>query len=561
MKNFCLLISILFFSQILFGQEIVDKLSDFEKRNYSKGIQKKIDSLTYFANKMQASTDPCTKIYGKFIEANNFYKLGNYNKSEAICLKILKEIKDKKSYCYTQNKYRIYERLFWILKNTNRYKDAFNYLVLKDSISNTFVKDTRYHLKKLANESSKALIKSTLCFYDEAIDILKKAISKVDQITISTDKETYYLITHKSSALNILGDVYYKKSINKVDSNLDSANVYYTKAYETALSFSPPHKDTYQLYTLRRIKVLLKKGDNNTALSLLKTIDKDNEKNSIEQDLNFYKATIYYNVKNSDSTLLYAHHFLNFHKNTPNTKKNLIQIYDILSNQYNLLKKKDSAYKYSKLGLAELSELNENKTEINKSHYEHNFKQVKKDNEVNVKTEHKTHITQIVIISLFSFGLLLFIVYRFRKIRDQNKENFESIISEIKTTKPLTKKDYNIEKELEKTILKELQELEKSTDFLSSNYTLKVLANKLNTNTTYVSYIINNSKKKRFKQYITELRINYLIEKLNNDVKYRTYTIQYLAEEIGYTNASAFTRAFKKQTGITPSEYIKSLKE
>ncbi|WP_366943585.1 helix-turn-helix domain-containing protein [uncultured Polaribacter sp.] len=33
-----------------------------------------------------------------------------------------------------------------------------------------------------------------------------------------------------------------------------------------------------------------------------------------------------------------------------------------------------------------------------------------------------------------------------------------------------------------------------------------------------------------------------------------------LAEEIGYTNASAFARAFKKYKGITPSEYLKMLK-
>ena len=37
------------------------------------------------------------------------------------------------------------------------------------------------------------------------------------------------------------------------------------------------------------------------------------------------------------------------------------------------------------------------------------------------------------------------------------------------------------------------------------------------------------------------------------------YSIQALAEELGYTNASAFTRAFKKQIGVTPSVFLKSL--
>jgi AraC-like DNA-binding protein len=76
-----------------------------------------------------------------------------------------------------------------------------------------------------------------------------------------------------------------------------------------------------------------------------------------------------------------------------------------------------------------------------------------------------------------------------------------------------------------------------------------------------LSYTINKIKNKSFKQYITELKIEYLINKLKVDKDYRKYTIKYLAKEIGYTSDSAFTRAFKKQQGIIPSDYIKSLSE
>jgi AraC-like DNA-binding protein len=48
-----------------------------------------------------------------------------------------------------------------------------------------------------------------------------------------------------------------------------------------------------------------------------------------------------------------------------------------------------------------------------------------------------------------------------------------------------------------------------------------------------------------FKKYITQLRIEYLIKELKEEHIYRNYTIKYLAEEIGYTNASAFTRVLK----------------
>ncbi len=543
------------------SQTIFDKLGNYEKKNYSKGIKKNIDSLKYYANKMQESSDPCTKVFGKFIEANNFYKTGNYKKSEEICLHILAELKDVSTTCQDQNKYRVYERLFWINKNTNRYKEAYNYLVLKEEISKTFEKNTKFHLKKLANEYSKALIKTALCFYDEAIDILKVAINNTQRIDIKTEKENYYYITHKSSALNILGDIYLKKSLNKNDSSLDSANVYYKKAYELAQNFSPPHIDTYYLYSFRKVKVLIKKEQYNSALTILKEIENDKEfkVSNLSQELYFYKSLVYHHLNESTTALNFAHQFLNHQKNTPNSKENLIKIYDVLAKQYDLIKQKDSAYKYSRLGLKEVSELNEHKTEINKFHYEYNFNQIKKNNDIAINDNHKTHLVQIITLSSFSVLFITALIYRSKKKREKNKKKFDSIIDEIQTTETPPKKDYNIEKELEETILTQLEALEKSTDFLSHDFTLKVFAKKLDTNTTYISYIINNTKNQSFKQYITQLRIDYLIHKLNTDYKYHNYTIQYLAEEIGYTNASAFTRAFKKQMGITPSEYIKSI--
>ena len=67
-------------------------------------------------------------------------------------------------------------------------------------------------------------------------------------------------------------------------------------------------------------------------------------------------------------------------------------------------------------------------------------------------------------------------------------------------------------------------------------------------------------KGKTYKQYIAELRMNYLTTIIQKDLKYRKYTIQALGEEIGYTNASSFSRSFKNFTGLTPTDYLNSLK-
>lgn len=103
--------------------------------------------------------------------------------------------------------------------------------------------------------------------------------------------------------------------------------------------------------------------------------------------------------------------------------------------------------------------------------------------------------------------------------------------------------------------------MRKSQDFLDSNFSIQHFAKSLNTNTSYLSYIINKKYNKSFKEYLTQLRIAYLIDKLQKDKEYKKYTIKSLAEEIGYTNASAFTRAFKKYKGVTPSNFIKELEK
>ncbi|QIG90980.1 helix-turn-helix transcriptional regulator [Chryseobacterium sp. POL2] len=51
------------------------------------------------------------------------------------------------------------------------------------------------------------------------------------------------------------------------------------------------------------------------------------------------------------------------------------------------------------------------------------------------------------------------------------------------------------------------------------------------------------------------------IGKLKKEPKYLKYKISSLAEEIGFSSQSKFAAAFKKVTSVSPSEFIKHLKE
>ncbi|WP_420573350.1 helix-turn-helix domain-containing protein [Kordia sp.] len=110
-------------------------------------------------------------------------------------------------------------------------------------------------------------------------------------------------------------------------------------------------------------------------------------------------------------------------------------------------------------------------------------------------------------------------------------------------------------------LLEQLAAFEAREEYLSLDCSLAFVAEKVSSNTSYVSNVINNYKNKTFKAYITELRINAALIRLKSDEKLRSYTIKAVAEEFGFKRQETFSKAFKAQTGIYPSRYIKKLKE
>ncbi|MBB6370629.1 helix-turn-helix domain-containing protein [Chryseobacterium shigense] len=113
--------------------------------------------------------------------------------------------------------------------------------------------------------------------------------------------------------------------------------------------------------------------------------------------------------------------------------------------------------------------------------------------------------------------------------------------------------------ETECKLLDLLEEFEKGELYNNKNMSLSFLAAELNTNTKYLSYVINRHKSSDVKTYVNRLRINYIVDKLINDDKYRQYKISILADECGFSSHSKFASVFKAVTDFSPSAYIKYL--
>jgi AraC-like DNA-binding protein len=164
----------------------------------------------------------------------------------------------------------------------------------------------------------------------------------------------------------------------------------------------------------------------------------------------------------------------------------------------------------------------------------------------------------VILVVLVLLVIVLGMFYFMRKRKKESATQQEAVQENKATSEDLSSKEY-IPKETMDRILRELEALEQQDFFLQSDVTLSVLASKLNVNSRYVSYVINNLKGVGFNSYINEIRVNRSIADLKKNPELWTYKIAYLAEKYGFSSHSKYTAAFRAVTGITPSLYITGL--
>ncbi|MBX7240105.1 MAG: helix-turn-helix domain-containing protein [Bacteroidia bacterium] len=109
--------------------------------------------------------------------------------------------------------------------------------------------------------------------------------------------------------------------------------------------------------------------------------------------------------------------------------------------------------------------------------------------------------------------------------------------------------------ELEAWKLKVEKLIEKEAFYLNPDISLPDLAEKMNTNTSVLSYVINKGFNKNFNDFINELRVNLCIQKMKNPA-FSHYTLLGIAFSCGFNSKTTFNRAFKKTTGKNPKEYF-----
>lgn len=103
------------------------------------------------------------------------------------------------------------------------------------------------------------------------------------------------------------------------------------------------------------------------------------------------------------------------------------------------------------------------------------------------------------------------------------------------------------------------QYMQESRIYRKQGLTLDELAESLALPHYKLSFILNNSYQQSFINFLNTWRINEIKAQMKDPVLMQYFTIEALAKNAGFTSRSAFYSAFKKHTGLNPSQYAKAL--
>lgn len=181
-------------------------------------------------------------------------------------------------------------------------------------------------------------------------------------------------------------------------------------------------------------------------------------------------------------------------------------------------------------------------------------------NELKIKNDKSKGFLWIGFIAL----LLSFIIIRYLFKRQLLfKRRFENLIRENSKNKnsKASSSNTDIPTKIIDEIMSCLAKFEKEKGFLTKNASLSQLASSFKTNPRYLSKVINFQKDKHFPTYINDLRVEFALKELAENVRFRKYTIKAIASDCGFKSAESFSQSFYKRHGIFPSYYIKRLEK
>ncbi|GEP52645.1 hypothetical protein FNO01nite_33170 [Flavobacterium noncentrifugens] len=424
-------------------------------------------------------------------------------------------------------------------------------------IADSFISKSDNQYLKYKTKYSIAQIKYYLGYYEEAISLLKECeiyfrLNEPGKPHLRTlhSLSMCYIKTKRYDLATATNDLGYREAIDVDEpstipffTNSEGQNEYFRKNYRSAIE------------KLQKSLAPIAKGNDFANVSTT----------------NFYIGRSYWALGEKEKAIPYLKKVDDYFKRENFMKEDLLEAYDLLAQYYESKGNPTQQLKY-------LTGLLKAETFVNK-----NFRylsegisrkyDMKKIIESTEELKKKLFFRDkmdiifgiIFLIVTLGFGFIICRQYQRRKLR---KQKFKGIISHkdrIASPVPANEKivdgDLIIKPEIVAAVSKKLEKFEDSDIFLDKDFNLNKMAAYVDCNTRYTSRIICETRKKKYIEYVDDLRIDFIVNRLKTDNKYRNYTIKALTEEAGFKSPQKFKEAFVKSTELTPLYFIRELKK
>lgn len=414
-----------------------------------------------------------------------------------------------------------------------------------------------------------ALLKNNLEENEESLEILKDVVSYYESKYL--EDKNIINIKDYIKALYAYGNAF------SIVEDFDSAQ----KVNDKAIRLTLQSKDQilYDRLLLSSAIVHYEKKEYDASLDSIKKIQaiKKNKKPSLGTSIRteFYLGQVYYDQQKFDLALPHLKKVDSFAFKESYFFPDIRHNYELLIEYYKKRKDTEKRLFYIDKLLKVDSILDDDVKYLSHNiNEEYSKPNLILERQQIIESIEKKNVTKIiVVIAVFSILLLIIIVrnnkkqkvyqQRFQELLEKNKAT-ETTFSEEKETKVTIEKEtkeIGISEIIVNDILKNLKKFEENKDYLQSNISVSSLSKRFKTNSKYFSKVINAHKNKSFSNYVNELRINYVVEELKTNTKFRKYTIRAIANEIGFNTTEAFSKSFYKTTGIYPSFFMKQLEK
>lgn len=141
-----------------------------------------------------------------------------------------------------------------------------------------------------------------------------------------------------------------------------------------------------------------------------------------------------------------------------------------------------------------------------------------------------------------------------RKEYEEEKKNRQTPASEeVKYSKS------NLKDERRTTLVFRIEEVMNNAELIcQQDFTLNTLTKLVESNTTYVSQVVNEKYGTAFSNVLADYRIREACRRISEETEqYRQLTIEAIATSVGFKSRTTFINAFKREVGLTPSEYLR----